>query len=203
MALDFTANLTSVHRLDTPSVYRLTLKAFHTSGVEAPQHHYYCRYHTCLGRDVHPPSSRRCSGQCTPRPEENGAGARTSVTATGSGARAGFVSCRAGGSRLPGGGSEKGREKDAQHTGREAEGAERGSTTNCEGCGRAAGDVRVDQELLDGFGVSVCRDCKVGRVTFMPGPSILRYSDILLEIQHYGTQCQWRHGGVRPSNRFM
>lgn len=133
---------------------------------------------------LHSSSSRRCSGQCTPHHEENGARARTSVTATGSGARTGFVSCRAGGSRLPDGRSEKGREKDAQYTGREAEGAERGSTTNCEGCDRAAEDVRIDQELLDGFGVSVCRDCKVGTVTFMPGPSILRCSDVLIGIQY-------------------
>ena len=33
---------------------------------------------------------------------------------------------------------------------------------SCEGCAGAEGDGRVDQELLEGFGVSVCRTCKVG-----------------------------------------
>lgn len=35
------------------------------------------------------------------------------------------------------------------------------AAAECDGCGGAEGDARVDQELLEGFGVSVCRTCKV------------------------------------------
>lgn len=33
---------------------------------------------------------------------------------------------------------------------------------DCEGCAGAESDERVDKELLEGFGIAVCRACKVG-----------------------------------------
>lgn len=37
------------------------------------------------------------------------------------------------------------------------------AAATCEGCGGEEGNVRMDMELLEGFGVSVCRTCKVSR----------------------------------------
>lgn len=38
------------------------------------------------------------------------------------------------------------------------------AATECEACQGSEGDARVDQELLQGFGITVCRKCKVGRL---------------------------------------
>ncbi|CAN0182551.1 unnamed protein product, partial [Hapterophycus canaliculatus] len=130
-----------------------------------------------------------------PRVErEGGASARTTTT-TAAGASAAdasrqppAASCstrsgggRARGSRAGGGGdgydgggfsSSTGRSGGASGSSGDGGGGAGGAgpaaapASACEGCGSTGDDARVDKELLEGFGVAVCRTCKLSREEF-------------------------------------
>lgn len=51
----------------------------------------------------------------------------------------------------------------------------------CEECGRTADDAHIDQELLQGFGVSVCRECKV----------CMHCYGLRDSLRHQGFQLAW------------
>eukprot|EP00752_Nemacystus_decipiens_P002522 g2366.t2 len=72
------------------------------------------------------------------------------------------TSTRAGGGR--GGRSGSGRGGDGRGSGTQAAAA--AAAVACEGCAGAEGDERVDKELLEGFGITVCRACKLKNEDF-------------------------------------
>lgn len=94
------------------------------------------------------PQDEREQGRAGPPPAESG---RMSETRSVRGA-----STRAGG----GGGSSYARGDDGRGSGAEVAAAATAAAA-CEECAGSAGDERVDKELLDGFGIIVCRACKV------------------------------------------
>lgn len=96
------------------------------------------------------------------------ASAATASAATASAAvtplASGSTRCGGGGARgtrAGGGGGDKGR---AVGNNSSSGGGGAGAVAvACEGCGGEQDDARMDKELLEAFGISVCRTCKVGR----------------------------------------
>ncbi|CAM9299270.1 unnamed protein product [Ectocarpus fasciculatus] len=68
------------------------------------------------------------------------------------------------GTRAGGGGGDKGRA--AGNSSRSDGGGAGAAAVACEGCGGEQDDARMDKELLEGFGISVCRTCKLSREEF-------------------------------------
>eukprot|EP00903_Cladosiphon_okamuranus_P015146 g14005.t1 len=99
------------------------------------------------------PQDEREKERARPPPAESGPMGGT-PTSRGASTRAGG----GGGSSYPRGGSR------GTGNGAPAEGA--AATIACEGCTGAEGDERVDKELLEGFGIIVCRACKLKNEDF-------------------------------------
>lgn len=130
----------------------------------------------------------------TERPPEVAHGSR-SGEGRARGTRAGGGGCARGKVAL---GGASGGDKACKSNGATVAGGPAGgpAAAACEGCGVEEEATPVDRELLEGFGVSVCRACKVGADEFRPRFSVFFFFFVVGLFYSCRGPCQGQQGGA-------